>query len=264
MQLAIPGRQSSLSDLLGNSAGAALGFVLAAGRHAWLAPPPHRAARLAAVAASVAALALVVTTLLLRPSLPRSTYYGQWTPQLGHLAWYDGRVERAQIGALDLPPWRLEISDQARQALLAGESLHIRALAGSPTAALAPIFSIADGEHREIVLIGADRGDLVLRYHTLAAALLLEQPDQRIRGALRGIRPGAPLDILVQRVGPHACITLNGHRSCPGIGPFRGWAFFAYPGSFTARMHTVAGACWLAMLVLPACYWGFWALRRFR
>src|SRR5690606_5850890 len=88
----IPGRDPSLSDLVFNTAGTALGVLVLRAAPRLLAPPASLASRLALAAAAVAAGVLGVTASSFTPAFPDSAYYAQWTPDLGHLARYDGQV----------------------------------------------------------------------------------------------------------------------------------------------------------------------------
>src|SRR5882724_7729315 len=74
---AISGRDASLGDLLTNTAGAALGALLAASWRVWLVPTP-RSARLLSLAAALIWLSQVaVTGAAVRPALPPTVYWGQ-------------------------------------------------------------------------------------------------------------------------------------------------------------------------------------------
>jgi hypothetical protein len=252
-QLFIRGRDSSIGDLLSNTIGTVGGYVIALSLPGWaraVSRHPHRAALAAA-----AAIALVIagTGTLLRPSYPDTAYYGQWTADLGYLAWYRGRVLSARLGSLNLPSRRLDDSRVVREALLTGVPLEIRALAGPRVPRLAPLFSIYDEREREILLVGPDRDDLVLRYRTRAAAWGLDHPDLRLRGAVRDARPGDTLVLHLWRekqgVGNRTCLTLNNRRSCElGIPSGRGWALLLYPMSFPPWAHAILDAMWVAGL----------------
>jgi hypothetical protein len=208
-QLWVPGRESALGDIVSNTLGAAL----AVGSVRWL--QVRRRSGLGAFAGAAAAIAVIAGTgLVLRPSFPPTVYWGQWTADLGMFEWYRGQVLSADIGGSALPSWRLRDSRTVRQRLMAGEPLRFRALAGQRTERLAPLFSIADAQQRGILLIGADRDDLVLRVSTSATDLRLHQPDLRWRGALAGVAPGDTLDVELRGVRPGYCFRLNGRERC--------------------------------------------------
>ncbi len=149
------------------------------------------------------------TALALQPSFPATPYYGQWTADLGYYAWYRGEVLSAEMDGMQLPWWRLADSRRVRSDLLAGEPLLVRAVAGPRTDRLAPIFSIYDAERREILLVGADRDDLVLHVRARATDALLRQPELRWPRAMAGVVPGDTLTIGVRRAGTGYCLSLG-------------------------------------------------------
>jgi glycopeptide antibiotics resistance protein len=75
-QFAVPGRDPSLSDVVFNIVGAAVGLYLARMVPRLACPRPRVAARLSLVAAIAAAAVFVLTDMLLRPALPDAVYFG--------------------------------------------------------------------------------------------------------------------------------------------------------------------------------------------
>ncbi|HEX7050789.1 MAG TPA: VanZ family protein [Longimicrobiales bacterium] len=259
-QVWIPGRDASPGDLVFNTLGALAGAVLVRSAGAWLAPGDRRGARLAAAGTAGALLALACGALLLRPALPRAVYYGQWTPDLGHLEHYRGRVVHARVGGDTIPSRQAPDSRALRRHLRSGTPIVIDFIAGPATPALAPIFSIYDEKAREVILIGADREDAVFRFRTRAVALRFDQPDIRLRSAFAAIQPGRPLRLAVWREGRGYCIEAGAAAAC-GLGFTLGdtWGIFLYPESLPGPMKRFLGLGWIAALFLPA---GFWATRR--
>lgn len=248
-QLFVPGRDTSVSDVVSNTSGAVLGWLVAvhAPRLAILEAPSAR--RVAAAAVALPAVVSVAVGLLLAPALPRSTYYGQWTPELGHLERYRGQVTSARLGSLALPPERLTDSDSVRTLLLGGAPLVVRATAGPRVPALASLVSVYDGEKREIFLLGPDRDDLVFRHRTRAATARLTEPDLRVSGALSGLRPGAPLAIELWRAPGGYCLVLNGKRTCGlNVSAARGWALLLYPAWLPRAVKSVVDFGWMLAL----------------
>jgi VanZ like family len=137
-QFVIPGRDPSLSDVLFNTLGMALGIALARSAPTWWQPGPRLADVLAIAGALGATSVLAVTGVLLGPSLPENTYYGEWTQRFGHLEWYGGRVLEASLEGLEIPSGVIARSTEVRQLLLAEATIHVRARAGPRPPGLAP------------------------------------------------------------------------------------------------------------------------------
>lgn len=251
-QLFIPGRDTSLGDVLTNAAGAATGYALARYVPRAVALRGSAATLLTAGAAVLPVLTVAATGMLVRPALPRSTYYGQWTPNFGHLEWYRGRVRSVQLGPLALPPQRLANSDTVRALLLAGVPLQVQATAGPPVPGLAPLFSITDDRYREILLLGADKDDFVFRYRSRATAWRLDQPDLRVPDALKSIRVTDALAIVLWRGPDGYCIALNGARTCRlRFTAGRGWAVLHYLETAAPWTKRLLDLAWMAGLLVP-------------
>lgn len=260
VQFFIPGRDPSLGDVIFNTLGAAAGIVIVRTAPRWLDPPRRLRPALTAAAAAFPPAMWVVAGVLGSQAFPRSTYYGQWTPNLAHLEWYRARVDRVTLGPLELPTHRLERSEDVRARLLAGEPLTIHAVAGPRTSALGSLFSIADDSSREILLIGPDRDDLVFRFRMRATALRLDEPDFRLAGAMRGIAPGDTLDVTMWRESGGYCVTINAARRCGmRFGAGGAWAFLMYPESLPLWFMRLLSDAWVAALLVPL---GLWAWRR--
>ena len=259
-QLFIPGRDPSLGDILSNSLGAVVAAAVVRWAPIWLRPATP--GRWALAGSLVAALALCTGGHLLTTRLPESIYYGQWTPNLGHLFWYRGRVLGATLGDLRLPPRRLENSSLARRRVLEGAPLTARVIAGNRTPRLAPIVSIYDENQREIVLLGADRDDLVWRIRAHASDFGLDQPDLRFRSALQGVASGDSLHVAAWREGTTYCLRVNQRQRCgEGISPARSWALFMYPESLAQWVRVLLDGAWVAALCLPVGLWSVGAHR---
>ena len=225
-QLAIPGRESTLGDIVAAGLGAAAVLLV---RRLW---PARRSTRAGLLAAALWLALVGAAGYLLGPSLPPTVWFGQWTAALGGYEWYRGSVVSATLGGARLPDGRLPDSRAARASLAAGEPLVVRAFAGPRTARLAPLFSVADSAYRSIVLLGADRDDLVLLVRRRAADLGLFEPDLRWSGALASVRPGDTLALEVRGAGAGDCLSLNGRERC-GLGYRigRAWALVHFvPG----------------------------------
>jgi len=261
-QLYIPGRDPSLGDIVFNTVGSGLGAVLVATAPFWLLPARPRRSQLSRAAAVAAAALCYLTGWLLAPALPERQYFALWTPNLGHLEWYRGRVWEASIGDLQIPTGPLRNSSAVRDLLLAPEgfSLRVRALAGPRTAALGALVALYDETEREILLLGPDRDDLVFRVRTRAAAWRLDEPDIRVSNALRSVAPGDSLDVTVRGSRGRYSMAVNSTgRSGLGFTVGSGWALLMYPEALPGWLRTFLTLAWVAALWAPA---GFWARTR--
>ena len=84
-QLFIQGRDANVGDILSNTLGCAIGMLLVITSRSWLYPSRRLASRLSLVAGVAVAGLVFLTGFLLQASFPNTTYYGHWTPNLGHL-----------------------------------------------------------------------------------------------------------------------------------------------------------------------------------
>lgn len=255
-QLFIPGRFANLADLASNTAGALLGAFLHRTSDAWLRPSPRAADRLAFLAACGVAAVVAGTGILLGPSLPHTTYYAGRTLELGHLERYTGRVTKVTLGDEPLPDAKLPDSERVRTLWLEGAPLRLELVGGRPAESLAPIFTIHDDRQREILLIGAERGDLVLRVRTRAQAVSLDRPGLRWVGALDDVREGKSVAISARREGNGWCVTLGRKSICPlGFTVGSGWRLLWFPQALPGESARWLGVAWMVLLALPLGLW---------
>lgn len=257
LQLAIPGRESSLGDLLCNAMGAAAGAALARRHALWLRPPAGIAARMSLAAAILGAALVAGTGWLLTWSYTPTTWYAGWVPELGYLGGYRGYVVDARIGDVPLPGGGpLSDTEAVRRFLRAGAPVRVRAVAGPDPERLSPLLTIHDGEHREMLILGAEHGDFVYRQRTRGSDIGLEQPSIRIPGALAGSPPGAVLEIEVSRRDGNICVAINEVGRCGlGFSAGRAWAtLFRIPDAVWLVRRSL-DALWIAGIALPVALW---------
>ncbi len=246
-QLRIPGRESALGDVVANTSGAAVGVALV-----WWFSARRRSGTLAFAAACAVLGVVVCIGLVMRPSLPPTVYYGQWTADLGMYDWYRGRVLSAEIGGLPLPSWRLDDSRAVRERLLSGVPLEVRAVAGPRTGRMAPVFSIFDDARHEMLVLGADRNDLVLHVRRRATDLKLREPDVRWRGAMAWAAPGDSLALELRASRSGFCLRLNGRERC-GVALTAGeaWGLVQDRPDLSADAHRALDCLFMILLGLP-------------
>jgi hypothetical protein len=193
----------------------------------------------------------------LAPAPSTAVFYGHRTPVLGHLAPYGGTLVDASIDDIEVPHGRIADSDGVRARLSGNFTLRLDALAGTPPARLAALLLITDAAQREILLLGPDRDDLVYRFRSRSRLLGLETARLRLPGALRGVDPGDPLELRVERTGAEFCFALDGSLECGhGFTVGDGWLLLAPEHRILARLRPILGAVWVAALFVPLGYWG--------
>jgi hypothetical protein len=256
----IPGRDASVGDLVFNTLGAAGGVLILKTSHLWLGYNRVRASRLCLGAALFAAAVISLTGFLLSPRTPDGMYFVMWRPVLTHLDPYPADVHSVTLAGQPLPPVRLDQPRQVRAWLDAGAEIRVDAVGAPASSRLSGMFAIYDQHHREIVLVGPDRDDLVFRIRMRAASALLDLPDIRAHGAWRNVVPGTPLEVTVRRSGPRYCLGIGKDPPCRfGYSAGMGWALFLYIEHWSPGFTSVLSLLWMAALGLPV---GFWARRR--
>lgn len=261
LQVVIPGRFTSLLDVVANGTGGALGVAVHRNaRRLW-----HAEDRLA-IRLSLATSALAIGLLglwpaMLRPASTDADYYGAWTPVLGNFLHYGGRVVEASIGPVPIVRGGPQPdSDALRRALEERAPWRVRLRAGPRPPAIAPIVTVHDGRQREILLLAADRDDLVLRTRNLGVALGFEPLRLRARGAIEHWRSGALAGVEVTRRGEALRVRVDERPPQTLAFPVaRGWALWLPLDFFGPGVARGLDVLWLAGLAFPA---AFWARRR--
>jgi hypothetical protein len=256
-QLAVPGRDPSAGDLVFNTLGAASGVAIVRNGRSWLHPAEAASRRLAIVAALGFLGIVALTGLLLAPHFPSTTYWGLWAPELGHLEWYRADVRQVLVGSLEAPSGPLPHQAEIHDALRRGDPVLVSGKAGPPVRHLGALFAIYDERQREILLIGPEGGDLVVRYRSLALAAGLDQPDLRLDDVMSEIAPGQSLEVAYHRTTGGVCLAVTGRARECGLGftPGRGWSFLQFFGRLPRWLLAGMDAAWVLVLVLPAGYW---------
>lgn len=112
--------------------------------------------------------------------------------------------------------------------------------------------SIYDREEREILLLGADGDDAVLRERTLAKTIRLDQPDLRVEGLFGRLSSGERASLGARREGERRCIRVGDTERCAlGFGPGRGWGLLYFPEDTNEDARRALDAAWMALLFVP-------------
>lgn len=258
LQLVIPGREATIRDVLANGIGGGIGAMLFAHGRNWIVN--RGPARLAA---SVALVILIGAVGIVGPALsprgaPDRIFVG-WNPSQDHLERWTGTIERAEIGGKPAVPGGTADGPLINDVLLRGEALEIHATAGVPTTRVAGIFTVNDLETNEILIVGVERLDLVVRFRRLASVLRLDSPVLRFRAALAPVRAGEPMRIRVRVSNGRACATVNASSTCsPPFSVGSAWTLLAWRDESSTGLIrlldtlTLAGLFGLLALFCPA------------
>ena len=266
----IPGRYSTISDVLTNGAGGALGFT--AGLYLFTLLRPRR--RLALVFAGgwcgVWLAIQFVTAFAFLPSLPRSQYFGEIAPSLGNLELFRGTVISAHVGTINVSDGALPDSRDVRDSLMNAAAIGTRIIATSKTTGLAPIFRIVDLEQREVVLLAQNGADLVFGERTGAAVLRLQAPLFALPGILRQTigstdRANRRNDLVFAATYSPREVRFTSppegfDRRIP-ISVSLGWTLLLPFQWFMqgTSAELAFNALWIAFLLIPIGYWGSFA-----
>jgi hypothetical protein len=255
-QLYIPGRDSSLGDVVTNTLGTAGGVLLLGRAPAWLAWARRRAALLSLALPLATLLGLALGAVLLRPAFPAGPYAPAWHTEASHPIWFGGEVRSAELGGLPLLRRRIRDGAGVRSLWLGGAPLRLSVVRTPGPPELEPVFGIYDAGNRELLLVALEGDDVVFRYRTASSAVRLDEPELHLwGGAPRATTAGAaatPSLIELRRQGSGYCLTVDGRGRCGlGYGLARSWAAIMYPVLRPAA-ESALDLLFLFLLFLPS------------
>ncbi len=238
-QRSIPGRDPSVGDIITNTVSTGIGTLLVATARSWLWAPPGRSAWQARATALIAVLAWSGTGLMLQQSFPPPPYSNVPTPDLEHFGHYKGAVVSVR---------------QARR------GLEVVAVAPPyPPGQTSPLMAMLDTQQTRVVMLSVDGTDLTLRYAMPALRYTLEQPDLRLRGALKSLAPGDTFVAATWRDSTNICLRLNALERCDlGYTIGDGWKLIYFPEGQPAWTLGLINTLWMMGCVIGV---GFWAGR---
>jgi len=249
-QLSIPGRFSTLSDLIANGFGSAAGAFLAVS----LFPQPGAGLRRKA---AFVALALVTTVAFVAPALfyryqvPDGALFGNWTPRIRGAVPYEGRLFSAELEGTSLPARRVDDSQQVRDLLGAGRPLVLE-FEYVPTPSSAPVFRIPTAQRLEALRVSVDGDDLLVTEYLVADALRMDRPSIRFPDFFSDLTPGDTTRLTLSR-GPDEVLraSLDGEDAREGgFTVARGWGLVYSPGRFGGVGETIVDLLWIAVTLL--------------
>jgi hypothetical protein len=254
----IAGRDASLRDVITNTLGTGLGASLMTLWRPMLLCQGHAAQRLATIACVGWLAVLAGTGFAMQPSLPQSTWYGQWAPELGQFDTFPGTVRDVHLGEMFLPAGILANGRVVRDTLLTQRyRVQASAVSEGSTEHEAPIFSIFDDQQQEILVLAQAGHAIHFRTRTRAADLELRSPSVRLEGFPTA--PGTPVEIAILRDGPSVSLSID---SSPGQARWTsrttvgsGWAMLL-PWEYASGPEAALGSLlWLGGLLIPSGYW---------
>lgn len=250
----IAGRDASLGDVIMNSLGTWIGWMICRSLMRGVSRP-----KLEAWPSAVLAFATMIfaTVWLLQPAVTSARYYGQWTPVLGgNLEWYRGRVLRAELNHAPLTAGPIGDPTEIDDFVMGGGALEVRFVAGQAIPRVGSLVSVYDSLEREIFLVGPDRNDVVFRYRRHATTWRFDEPDVRFLGAAGAWSKGDTLTLTVSRADRAVCLDAGGARACrPAVTPGRAWSLVLYPESLAPWLRHALDLLWLAGLAGLLGWW---------
>jgi len=262
----IPGRDSTLGDVLTNTVGGALGFAIAAHARLLLQPPPRIATNLVAGWAVVWLTIQAISSYGFAVTLPHTQYFGQIARTLGNFGVFPGHVLSAGVDGVHLPDTAIGDSRAVEQLLRDGATVTAQVISAEPPREIAPIVRLADSRKREIVLLAQERDGLVFGVRTGAAALRVRPPLFSLRGAFPSHESsGSLLMDTVTVSGQYAgnAVTLQADRRLQSrehriqLSSSLGWTLWLPFRWFIegTRTEQAVGWLWLGFLTIPLGYW---------
>ena len=232
----IPGRDPSVGDIVCNSISTALGVLLVVAAPLWLFAPPRRSAWQALATAIVAVGAWFFTGQMLQHEAPPLPYHVEVTPDFHLFGHYGGTILNVTPGI---------------------GSLEATAIAAPyPPGLTSPLLALVDKDVKKVIMLSVDGSDLTLRYYMPALRWTLEQPDLRLRGALKNVAPGDTFKAATWHDSTNVCLRLNTTARCHlGYTIGDGWKLIYYPEGRPDWMLGLLNTLWMAGTVIGVGFW---------
>lgn len=241
VQLLLPGRSSTLSDLMANGVGAGIGATLPSLLRLWL---TRRRWEAQLISIAIPALYLAVAGLAQKGIGGDASRIGLDTGLEG----YDGAVLSASLNGEDLPPG--PYPGGMPEGGLDGEwDFRGEIVLGFPPRSLTPILRLYDLDAIGIMWLGAQGTDLVFRHRNKGVEFGLDYPEVRYPGALAGFEEGDTVRIGVRRLPESLCLWVEDQEMCGlGITPGRSWAVLLNREGASNSARILLDAVWMGAL----------------
>ena len=261
----ITGRDASFGDILANTAGGTLGFLLGERAASLVMPSPRLAFRLAIAWLCVWNLWQVAASYALEPAPTRSRYYGQLARPLGGERGYPGRVLEADVDGQKIPDRDMADPERAFQSLRRSGGAKVGVVVESTDIPRTPrsIVRVADENEEEILLVGRDGARLIFGIRTNASRLKVRQPYFALDGAFPARLPVQADTVRVRAEYVPPGVTMLAVRNGVEIKqhirlvPWAGWRMLALSNIAHAGGAAAAflDVLFLALSLTPVGYW---------
>jgi VanZ like family len=255
----IPGRDSSLSDILTNSAGTLAGAWLVIHARSWLAPSVRRARLWTIATAAAAAVLLALTAALLQLSVPAGTLSTEWAPRRWNFTPFRGQIDRVDLNGLPLPSGPVPQRAAYDRELAAGWlQLDADVTTGPiPPHGVAPVVRLMSGDAELMEL--AQRGqDLLFRVRFRSAAFRFRTLTLVLPNAVPGPGAAARVAGLLERRSMTAEVVRDGRvrRAVLDLSPALGWAFILPMEIPLGGWAAALSHLWLLVVAFPIGFYG--------
>lgn len=259
-QLFVPGRMTSVGDVLFNALGAILGVALMANWEVILRPTPVARRRLAAAAMALALGAVGILGLAAPSDAPGTPFFVQWTPLSYSGERYAGRVLSASLAGRPLDMGHHGDLGAVMRGLGDGGPLDVRFVVPGPQPAPASLFRIVDGRGRGVADLSVMGTSVVWSLRRASNLLELNDPGMVFADALADARPGdvETLRLWKEHRAGYCLEASSSAAPVCGIGLTvgRGWGMFLGDRPVESPLSDVLDVAWLILLFVPT---GFFA-----
>jgi hypothetical protein len=262
LQLAlVPGRDASLSDLLTNTLGSAVGATAAPLIPPALGAGPRYARRLMCLWATLWLAGLLISTWLLQPWVPEDTRIrSRWAPTSQRIQPFGGRVTDARAAGFWLPDGRVadSVAGILRHALRREKiDLQIEAVSGSPKAESAWVYALDLGWLWSPIFNERGR-KLLFSIPVRALRLGLRSPTIELPEGFPDMA-GVPIQMTAREAGHRLQLTSayggTVRTSEAQLSPTQGWVLVAVFGLALGPYGRLVTALYLLAWLLPLGYW---------
>lgn len=251
-QVVIPGRFSTLSDIVTNTLGGVLGTGFAAAWRWWLLPAA--ATRRLWLGSGLAAATVALTAVLLRPRSGPEANFAHFVPRFENLERWQGELRTVRIAGSSVSPGWLGDTSTLVRALAGGAALTLELVPSGTSHGLAPVFALTDpqrGINAEVLALG---DAFLWRQRDNAAALRLESAATRFERLGSALPPDVAVGLTITREAQRRCLVIQGQDprcvSFPGIGA--AWRLLYAPDAWSVGRRRVLDLASLGLLLLPA------------